>query len=241
MTYFNYLNKDIFSEVIKFLDMYDIVNLHIALKMKMDTDALYTVKYNIENYSMDKCIRCHKVSLQMRRCFIKNYHKLCNDCVTKCNDCSNYVQKQRTCGSQMNDCNYNCKDHFYRDGPTGNPVRTYCPGLGCSECNKLMCFECLFTVRYTNLLTKSAANHGYYVRSCNDCIKKCKCGKQIKEYSTFETCGKCKQNYCLICKSNIYSNKSRTEICCLVCIDCCNENITSIRENNKVLLCGKCQ
>ena len=131
MTYFDKLNEDSLNIIFTYLDTYDILKL-ILICNKHKSFMLNRVKLNIEtnNVSLHTCNHCNIKSMDVRVCVTNMNHKLCYNCINKCDVCNNSISNN--CGCRFS----NATPHLQ--------LFNYGPKLVCC-CGKKVCNDCIKT------------------------------------------------------------------------------------------------
>ena len=132
MSYFDYLNEDILSNIFSYLDTYDILKL-CDISYVHKSYIINKIMIDIENKPglLHQCIRCNAKCMNIKHCVDNDNHKLCYNCVGKCDFC------EKSIGLGYCGCYLSNVTRYI------NPVN-YGPYTKCS-CEKKACRNCLKT------------------------------------------------------------------------------------------------
>lgn len=128
MSYFNFLNNDVLNLIFSYLDTYEIIKTCDVLNLN-NTYIIKKILNDIEQKSgsLHHCQQCKKLCMNVKFCNKNNSHKLCYNCVKKCQFCNQFI----------GDC---CKLLCWISDCTSHEYTQY---ITCKKCNRLVCINCV--------------------------------------------------------------------------------------------------
>jgi len=153
----------------------------------------------IETYQIPlECDNCCKKSFEILSCYHNNNHKMCSKCVTICNECgipmvdTFSLHKYASCRKCEPILIKLSEDTFI------NQPNIYLPGIACSICKKIVCYQCIILFR-TRFLDMPGAR---LTHACPKCVLECGlCNDYISE-CTISNCYDCWQDITLMNEKN---------------------------------------